>query len=91
MYDGACIEEALHGRSRIIRPEVLKNLGAEGRNLALYRVEVLNRDRQALQRPQSSVALRVTSLGLLGLFARPIEEHRRQRVDLRIDVLAARD
>src|SRR5215469_2302383 len=90
MHDGARIEETLHGRSRIIRAEIFEDLRAEGSNLALNRVKVLDRYRNAFERPQSSVALRVTRFGLLGLSPRPIEEHCRQSVELGIDVLATR-
>ena len=91
VHDGAGAQQPVDRRCGVVRPKVLEDLGAEGRDLALDRVKVLDSHRHAFECPYATVGLTVLGLGLLRLLARPVEEIVGDGVDLGVDRLRTRD
>ena len=74
VQDGARPQQAFHRGRRVIRPVIGEGLGAEGGDLALDGVQVLDRDGDALERPGPAIALEVLGLGAVRLRERALEE-----------------
>ena len=91
VHDGAGAQQPVHGRGCVVGAEILEDLRAEGGDLALDGVKVLDRHRHAFQRAEPAVGLAVPGLGLLRLLARAVEEVVGDGVDLGVDRLRARD
>ena len=91
VHDGAGAQQPVHRRCCVVGAEVLEDLGAEGGDLALDRVEVLDRDRHAFQRAQPAIRPRVLGLGLHRLRPRPVEIVVGDGVERGIDRLRAGD
>src|SRR5690349_10621876 len=88
MHDRTGLEQTLDSWGSVVRTKISVDERAEGGNFILYRMKILDGDRNALKRPCG--ALHVTRFGHLRLLQRAFSEGVSENVEPFIDNLAAR-